>query len=92
MKPSFYISILLLTLFTICAPDSSEAGSSEKQTEQVHKAAEVTATGVSGSPELFLPEHDYRFDTVPAGQAVNHDFTIENRGTALLRITRVKTG
>ncbi len=94
------MAIILFAFMTVCAPASTWAENISPQTLLVQNTpatsqdpqttlVENTAEGV---PELYLPENSYRFETIPAGKAVTHDFAVYNRGTALLRITRVKTG
>jgi len=42
-------------------------------------------------PLAFLPADRYQFDTVVEGQEVAHDFMVENKGSAPLKIQKVKT-
>ena len=44
------------------------------------------------TPTAVLPEPGYVFDSVPEGIDVLHDFPIQNTGTAILNIEKVKTG
>ncbi len=44
------------------------------------------------SPVAFIPGSSYSFQPVPDGTKVIHDFIIQNKGTAPLKIHRVKTG
>jgi hypothetical protein len=44
------------------------------------------------SPSAFFPASSYEFEQVVDGTKVMHDFIIQNKGTALLIIERVKTG
>lgn len=43
-------------------------------------------------PLAVLTETAYEFPTVMDGQEVIHDFIIQNQGTAVLKVERVKTG
>jgi hypothetical protein len=45
-----------------------------------------------GTPSLYVPEPSFQFESVVSGQEVNHDYILQNRGTAELEITSVKTG
>jgi hypothetical protein len=45
-----------------------------------------------GVPLAVLTETSYEFPTVVDGQEVVHDFIIQNQGTAVLKVERVKTG
>jgi hypothetical protein len=45
-----------------------------------------------GVPLAVIPETVYEFPTVIDGQEVIHDFIIQNQGTAVLKVERVKTG
>jgi hypothetical protein len=49
-------------------------------------------TQESGSPSVFVPQPLYQFEPVVSGKSVNHDYIIQNKGTAELQITSVKTG
>ena len=100
MKLRYHPVILLLAFIVICAPASTWAESINPESLLVQNTpainqdppVEKRETTADGVPELFIPEYSYQFESVPAGQAVTHDFLVYNRGTALLRITRVKTG
>jgi hypothetical protein len=46
----------------------------------------------SPSPSAFVPESRYTFPTVLDGVEVTHDFIIQNKGDAELKIEKVKTG
>jgi len=43
-------------------------------------------------PIAVAPEATYQFEPVPEGTQVTHEFKIQNKGTAPLRIERVNTG
>ena len=100
MKLLYLLAIMLLAFMVVCAPASTWAESINPQTllaqntpaaNQDPQTAEME-NSADGVPELFIPENSYRFEPVPAGQTVTHDFVVHNKGTALLHITRVKTG
>ena len=58
--------------------------------------SQTSAFGVSQqkpqSPSAFVPESRYTFASVTDGTEITHDFVIQNKGTALLKIESVKTG
>lgn len=43
-------------------------------------------------PALFVAEPEFRFDPVVSGQSIIHDYILQNKGTANLEITSIKTG
>ena len=43
-------------------------------------------------PAAFLPERSFEFQPVPEGTQVTHEFKIQNKGTAPLLISKVRTG
>ncbi|MCD4805853.1 MAG: DUF1573 domain-containing protein [Desulfobacterales bacterium] len=43
-------------------------------------------------PSAYLPVDNYEFDTVVEGNEIDHQFIIQNKGTAPLNIEKVKTG
>ncbi len=45
-----------------------------------------------GSPAVFVHQPSFQFETVVSGKSVNHDYIVQNKGTAELKITSVKTG
>jgi len=45
-----------------------------------------------GTPSLYVPEPSFQFESVVSGQEVEHDYIVQNKGTAELEITSVKTG
>jgi len=44
------------------------------------------------SPSVFVPDSRFTFPTVIDGTEVTHDFIIQNKGDAELKIEKVKTG
>lgn len=48
-------------------------------------------TDAPGTPKIHVPEPAFHFEQVVSGQDVNHDYLLQNRGTAPLIISRVKT-
>lgn len=47
--------------------------------------------GEAGQPEMVVPKPSFEFGKVLEGEVVTHAFTIENRGTAPLNISNVRT-
>ncbi len=45
-----------------------------------------------GQPVAVLPEIQYEFEPVPDGTQIQHGFIIQNKGTATLKIEKVRTG
>ena len=43
-------------------------------------------------PKAFLPEEEYRFDTVLEGTEIVHEFVIRNQGDETLEILKVESG
>ena len=43
-------------------------------------------------PFAFAPEPEYKFTSALDGDEVIHDFILQNKGTAELKIERVQTG
>jgi len=91
---------MLFVFMIICCPAASQADSNAAQTpmdqstpaaSQDPQTAEEAHTAAA-APELYIPDKNHQFETVPAGQTVTHDFIVHNKGTATLHITRVKTG
>ena len=48
-------------------------------------------TDVPGKASIYVPEPAFQFGMVVSGQDVSHDYILQNRGTAPLKISRVKT-
>jgi len=46
---------------------------------------------IQEGPSAFVPVHSYNFAQVVDGTEITHDFIIQNKGTAPLKIERVKT-
>ena len=92
---SILLSFMLLLPLSVCwADDTNSQSPADQSTPAVSQDSQVTEgeNTVEADPELYIPDKSFKFENVPAGQTVTHDFIIHNRGTALLRITRVKTG
>ena len=49
-------------------------------------------TAEQARPQVFVSEASFHFEPVMDGISVKHDFTVENRGTAALNISNVRTG
>jgi len=47
---------------------------------------------VNTYPSAYLPVDNYEFDTVVESNEIDHQFIIQNKGTAPLNIVKVKTG
>jgi len=47
---------------------------------------------VNTCPSAYLPVDNYEFDTVIEGNEIDHQFIIQNKGTAPLNIEKVRTG
>lgn len=73
------ITIILILLFIFLTLLPITSYSSDANNEQ-------------GYPYAFLPSDKHTFETVLEGVTVIHDFIIENRGEAPLKILRVKPG
>ena len=43
-------------------------------------------------PEAVVPSSEFQFDPVVEGMMVTHDFVIQNKGQAELKINKVRTG
>ncbi len=52
----------------------------------------VEKADAQAAPRIVAPEPTYHFSPVVDGTTVEHDFVIENKGDAPLKISKVKTG
>lgn len=55
-------------------------------------AAVCYGTQDQSSPSAVFPQTGYEFSPVLDGAKVVHEFVIQNKGTAPLKVERVKTG
>ena len=100
MRLLYHLAIALLVFMTAGIPAVSQAESVNPQTLLVQNTPTVSQepqavggeSAEGGVPALNIPQKDFQFENVPAGQTVIHDFVIRNQGTAVLGITRVKSG
>jgi len=100
MKLLYHLIAMLFVFMVICSPAASQADSTAAQTPldqhtpvvSQDSQTEEEENTAAAAPELYIPDKSHQFENVPAGQTVTHDFIVHNKGTALLRITRVKTG
>ncbi|MCU0560710.1 MAG: DUF1573 domain-containing protein [Desulfobacterales bacterium] len=44
------------------------------------------------APAAFFPQINFQFENALEGQAVEHDFLVQNKGSADLQIEKIKTG
>lgn len=73
--------------------ETSKAVPSETETETT--TAQVTAPETkteSAVPQLVIPESTFEFGPVLEDKTVVHKFIVQNKGTAELAITKVKSG
>lgn len=61
-----------------------------EQTAPVLPSPPAPAQPAGPPPQAVFPEIQYNFEPVMEGQAVQHDFLIENKGQGELLITSVK--
>jgi len=52
----------------------------------------LIADAQGGSPAAVLPAVHYRFGSAIEGETVQHDFILQNKGSADLKIEKIKTG
>ena len=64
----------------------------EKAGEKTETAKQEITEDAKDGPVVFAPEPVFTFESALDGDQVLHDFVIENKGTAELKIERVKTG
>ncbi len=55
------------------------------------KTAPAAAEAGASAPVAFLPEKIFEFKPTLGGKEVVHDFVVQNKGDALLKIEKVKT-
>ena len=58
---------------------------------QINDRIEITKTR-DLFPVAVFPETEYQFEAVADGMEIQHDFVVQNTGTAELDIKEVKTG
>ena len=51
-----------------------------------------SASADTGQPVAVLPEVQHEFKPVPDGTQIQYGFIIQNKGTAVLNIEKVRTG
>jgi len=52
----------------------------------------LSPASAADAPEAVVPNSLFQFDPVVEGMMVTHDFIIQNKGQAELKITKVRTG
>ena len=93
MKLRYHLMAMLFMFMIVCSPAAAQTPIEENTpvVSQDSQTAEEDTAAVT-APELYIPDKIHQFDNVPAGRTVTHDYIVHNKGTATLRITRVKTG
>lgn len=102
MKIERIVSMLFVGLAVFIATSSSSFGDQAiPPTKQLSTAVEKTDTApdvktdavtTEGNPEIFADQTEFKFPTVLDGVQVVHNFVIQNKGDAELKIKKVKTG
>jgi hypothetical protein len=54
--------------------------------------SQAEKTSAKATASIFFPERSYQFKPVVEGAKVTHDFVVQNKGAAALKIDDVKTG
>jgi hypothetical protein len=57
-----------------------------------NKAQEVSGNQSIAAPSAFVSEENFEFPSVLEGNDAVHTFALQNKGTAPLKIEKVKTG
>ena len=79
MKFKPYVAVILTLCLTLCVLFS------------VNSYSETGKNTLEG-PSAYVPEGRYEFGSVLEGTRLTHGFIIQNRGSAPLKILRVKPG
>lgn len=89
MRIKTCLTIIALLLFTgaLCFGAADEQNKEKKETTKKEISGDV-----KNAPAVFAPEPVFTFESALDGDQVLHDFVMENKGTAELKIERVKTG
>ncbi len=80
LKSKFIIALIISVWLPAAAGWAADAKS------------EKAATELLDAPLAVLPESRYEFEPVADGTRVVHDFVIKNKGKAVLKIEKVRTG
>lgn len=86
--------LLIVTAFTVvlCLPPSVFAEEKQKdagdKTAPVQKPIQKAAS--EGGPDIFYPETTFDFGDVEQSTTVTHIFKVQNKGDALLKISKVR--
>jgi hypothetical protein len=83
-------TFLLGTLAILPNADISSAKTSNGEKQIFLSQAEKTSAKAVAA--AYFPERSYQFKPVVEGAKVSHDFVVQNKGTAVLKIDNVKTG
>ncbi len=74
------------------APSVSPAPTAKPQTSPAEATPEPTAEADPAAPVAYIPQKVFSFPSTMDGASVVHDFIIQNKGDAPLKITKVRTG
>jgi len=74
------------------APASATESSVDPKTTVPSVSEAPTPIADNAAPEAFVPQKHFAFPSTMDGTKVVHDFIIQNKGDAPLKITKVKTG
>lgn len=83
MRHRIFVLTVLCMLF--CAATALAAEKAELRTQPSDAVSE-------GGPSAFLVSDKFEFEPVFDGAAVIHEFVLQNKGTAPLKIEKVRTG
>ncbi len=86
------VVVLALTMTAVpwAAALADQAGRTAVQQNRVERQQEQVPA--AGKPEIFVAQTNHDIGEVWEGDIVVHTFTVENRGTATLEITKVSPG
>jgi len=95
------LKILIACMGIVCAVslpcfavESQSSGSDTTAITQVKPSepSAVSNSATADAPIAFFPVTYYQFEQVVEGNKATYDFVVQNKGTAELKITKVKTG
>ncbi|RLC10870.1 MAG: hypothetical protein DRI57_19765 [Deltaproteobacteria bacterium] len=85
------LKVFTVLFLACCVLFSAQASFGEEKAQSVSESQ--TASEPEGRlPIAFITSDKFEFPSVIEGSEVTNNFIIQNKGTAPLKITRVKTG
>lgn len=85
------VTVLLLTTAAV-SHGMDQPSANKSQADETANASHEEKPNRQAAASVHFPEPNHEFEAVVEGIKATHDFIVQNKGTAVLKIKNVRTG